>query len=279
MDSKVNYALVGFFVIVIGAAALIMFFWLSTRHHNKTYNPYLVYAVGGVTGLNVQSSVEYNGVRVGFVDKIDLDERNPQFVKLLLQIEEGTPILESTTATLAPQGITGLVNVSLRSNAPNAPKLQKLPGNIYPIIPYQMPVLTQLTEVLPQLAVNLQEIAKRIQILLNEKNIKNANDILSQLNRITLTLDEQGDNFKELIKNTSIASKEFATTLQSAQRTADSLNLGITDLREQLLPSFQEFLNKLNDTTANFQQVSTDLKNNPSILLRGKQPAPLGPGE
>lgn len=279
MDSKVNYALVGFFVIVIGAAALIMFFWLSTRHHNKVYHPYLVYAVGGVTGLNVESQVEYNGVRVGFVDKIDLDTLNPQLVKLLLQIEDGTPVLKSTTATLVPQGITGLVNVSLRSNTPNAPKLQKLSGNMYPVIPYEKPVLTQLTEVLPQLSMNLQEIAKRIQYLLNDKNIKNANDILSQLNHLTLTLDQQGDNFKELIKNTSIASKEFSTTLQSARQTADSLNLGVTDLREQLLPSFQEFLNKLNDTTTNFQQVSADLKNNPAILLRGKQPAPLGPGE
>lgn len=279
MDTKVNYALVGFFVIVLGAATLIMFFWLSTRHHNKVYNPYLVYAVGSVTGLNAQSPVEYNGVRVGFVDKITLDAHNPQLVKLLLQIEDGTPILESTTATLVPQGITGLVNVGLSSNAQSAPPIKKMAGSMYPVIPFEKPVLTQLTEVLPQLAVNLQEIAKKIQILLNDKNINSANNILTHLDHITLTLDQQGANLNTILKNTADASKNFEATIKSAQRTAITLNESVADVREQLLPSFQEFLNRLNDTASNFQQLSVDLKSNPAILLRGKQPPPLGPGE
>ncbi len=53
-----------------------------------------------VAGLGVNSAVKYNGVNVGSVKKTSLNNQNPEQVRLLLQIEEHTPITEGTTATL-----------------------------------------------------------------------------------------------------------------------------------------------------------------------------------
>ena len=115
MESKVNYTIVGLFVILLGIGLVAISFWLTEARHQKAYNPYLVFMGESVSGLSEQSSVLFNGVRVGYVKTITLDPENPQRVRLLLMISDETPINASTTATLMSQGITGLTYVGLKA--------------------------------------------------------------------------------------------------------------------------------------------------------------------
>lgn len=293
MDTKANYALVGLFVIILTAVMIAFFVWLSGFSHHKTYHTYLVYARGGVTGLNIDSPVQFNGVRVGSVSKIELDTVNPQFVKMYLKIEAKTPVTESTIATLVAQGITGLVYVGLKAESAAAPLLKAENGQPFPIIPYEKPLLTQISEVLPELTKNLGEIAGKFKKVFSDQNLQNVSQTLTHLENITRMLDKQSEDIHSSInslnttlKNTAAASQYFQGTMSAAQQTAIQLNkttqqvgLMMNNIGQQTIPSVEDLLNQLNDTTANLQQLSQDLKGNPAILVRGKQPPPPGPGE
>lgn len=272
MDTKINYALVGFFVIVLSVAMIICFFWLSTSQRNKIYHPYITFATSGVNGLNVDTPVQYNGVRVGLVKKIILDPQDPQLVEILMQIEEGTPVLESTTATLIPQGITGLVYVGLESSSPTAPVLKAKPGEKYPVIAYRKPLLSQLADILPKLADDLQDIATSFKNTFSDQNVKNFTKVLNNIQQVTNMLNQQSNSIRDFLNNSAKASQHFG-------KVVDDISSGANNINQQLLPSMQELLDRLNDTTMNLQQFSSDLDKNPAVLLRGKQPPPPGPGE
>ena len=144
MESKVNYTYVGFMVIILVIGLLAATIWLSTGFDSKNYNLFTVYVTEAISGLNDDSVVKYNGVKVGFVNKIELNEYDPQQVKIQLKIVEGTPITSTTHATLINQGITGTVYLGLSASSPSLFPLQKTPGEKYPVIPYKPSFLSQL---------------------------------------------------------------------------------------------------------------------------------------
>ena len=114
MESKVNFALVGAFVLALATALVGAALWLASGGAYQThYDRYDASVEESVSGLNVKAPVKYNGVDVGNVERIWLDANNPQRVKLRFQIERGTPIKVDTVATLKTQGLTGIAYVEL----------------------------------------------------------------------------------------------------------------------------------------------------------------------
>src|SRR5256885_1498761 len=98
MESKVNYIVVGLFVIILSFFLISGIVWLSSEGHGKKYRTYLVLVREDVTGLNVESPVRFNGVKVGYVNQIELDHHNPKLVRLILRIENSVKITTSTYA-------------------------------------------------------------------------------------------------------------------------------------------------------------------------------------
>lgn len=307
MDNKVNYTLVGIFVVVLGAAFIVMFFWLSGPRHDKVYNTYLTYVHDNVTGLSLESPVRYNGVQVGYVSKIELDPRNPQLVKITLKIEQGTPVTTSTIVTLMPMGITGVVYVSLKAQTPEAPLLGAKKGERYPVIPFQPSFLMQLSTVLPELTDRLKIISDSLSQVFDEKNRKALSDSLENISVITKDLADNSHKLNAIstdlqttLENTAKASKQFpqitsdlkgtmenirqtSIEIRGASQSAQSLmNQGrvmIGNMTNQLLPSAQQMFVKLNSLMLNMNTISQEAERNPSLFIRGKQPTIPGPGE
>ncbi len=102
-----NYAIVGAFVLGLGAVLVAGVLWLASGGAFGTkYDLYLAIEDESVAGLNVNAPVKYKGVDVGKVRSIRLDPVNPERVNLIFAIERGTPIKEDTLAVLKTQGLT-----------------------------------------------------------------------------------------------------------------------------------------------------------------------------
>src|SRR3989338_3538230 len=114
MEPKVNLIIVGTFILTLLTSIILMIIWLSSGFSLEKYSTYLVYMTESVTGLTINSTVEYNGVEVGEVSNIMLDPSNPHFVQLLLRIKSSTPITQGTIATLATRGLTNITYVALK---------------------------------------------------------------------------------------------------------------------------------------------------------------------
>ena len=188
MSSKVNYTLVGFFVVIFAAVSILLFFWMHYKGGRTVYHTYVMYVHDDVTGLSVQSPVRYTGVPVGYVENVTLDANNPQLVRIRLKIKEGAPILTSTVATLSVQGITGAAYVALEATTDDAPILKAKPGQAYPVIRSRPSLLNTITNALPEVAENLQDLSSRISDVLDAKNLDALSDIMQNFKRFSQSL-------------------------------------------------------------------------------------------
>jgi phospholipid/cholesterol/gamma-HCH transport system substrate-binding protein len=305
MDSKVNYIVVGLFVIVLAAALLAGVLWFSAGLHG-TYRQYLMYTAESVSGLSVDAAVRYRGVKVGRVAEITLTPGDPSRVRLLLDIEEGTPVKTDTQATLEMQGLTGLMNVNLVGGTREAKLLAATMEGI-PVIPSKPSLMGQLSDQADALVRNLSETSARLSRLLSDENQAALTQTLANLERVTGTLASEADTLADtLVELRQVAAQarragdelpaaigQFRQSAVALERMANELasvgtavrtevGAGGTQIRRfmgEALPAAAGIVDELRETAANLRRLSESLERDPSVLVYGAgQPAP-GPGE
>src|SRR5688572_1168472 len=117
MDTNVNYTIVGAFVIVLTSFMILGIIWLSSGFGGEEYSTYAVMMQESVSGMSVDSPVEFNGVNVGTIKSIKLEPKNPKLVKILLEVKNDTPITQGTIATIDTKGITGVTFIALKDKS------------------------------------------------------------------------------------------------------------------------------------------------------------------
>lgn len=225
-----------------------------------------------VAGLNVESPVEYNGVGVGSVKKIELNHKNPQLVEILLNIKSSTPITRGTVATVNTRGLTGMVYVALKDESSDLRKLKILPGQKYPVIKTAPSIFVRLDSALAQITKSFKQIADTFQTLLDQENLDSFKKILNNIRDVTNVIAANNKQINDILLHTSDASRRISPLIQS------SANL-VKVLETQTIPSTYELILNMNHITRNLNELSKELKQNPSILIRGVDRQSLGPGE
>jgi len=76
---------------------------------------------GSASGLRNGGSVNFNGIRVGEVISVKLD--NPRRVVALAMVENNTPIRKDTRVGLEFQGLTGVAAIALKGGEETAPEV------------------------------------------------------------------------------------------------------------------------------------------------------------
>lgn len=258
MESNVNYSIVGAFVVIFTTALILIIFWLSVGLTSKDYNYYLVYMNESVAGLTPDSSVKYNGVDIGSVKKISVNTRNMKQVRILLAIDEQIPIKTDTIATLISQGLTGISYINLSGGSPKAPLLKPRPNKKYPVITTEPSLFFRLDSMIRELGESLTKTSNDLQNVLNAENQLAIKNSLAHLDKITGTIAANSEELNASMRSASHALRAFSS--ETLPETAITLR------------DIQKLANNLNAFTTNLEQ-------NPSILIRGRAPAPPGPGE
>jgi phospholipid/cholesterol/gamma-HCH transport system substrate-binding protein len=247
MEEKVNFAVVGLFVLVLSAALIGGVLWLSSgKTYGTSYDTYLIYMKESVAGLNLNAPVRYRGVDVGRVRKIALAPGNVEEVQVTLAIESGTPVKVDTVAVLETQGLTGIAFVDLAGGGRDSPALQAREGEDYPVI-----------QTGPSLMVRLDA-----SLIDAAHTLKNAARLSEELPQLVKRIQRSADVFDNM-------SNELAQAGTSAS----------TKFTNETLPDVHQLVRELRDMTASLRRVGSQLEQNPSVLLYGKPPGKPGPGE
>jgi phospholipid/cholesterol/gamma-HCH transport system substrate-binding protein len=272
METNVNYKLVGAFVLVLTAALVLAIIWLSSGFSFEQYSTYMVYMQESVSGLTPDSPVEYNGVTVGNVKSISLNTKNPQLVELALNIQRDIPITRGTTATLNTRGITGITYIALKDKSDDLRPLVKLPGQKYPVIKTAPSLFVRLDTALSQFIKDFRQVSASFQKIFDEQNQQSLKQILLNLQTVTGTLANNNHKLDLILTNTEIASKQLTPFIRSSIAT-------MKVLETQTLPATYRLISNLDEISQSMSQVANDLKQNPSVLIRGTTQSTLGPGE
>lgn len=272
METKINYTLVGAFVIILTAAIVLAIFWLSSGLSLVKNTTYMVYMQESVSGLSIDSTVEYNGVQVGKVKKIELNNKNPELVEVLLDIKSTTPVTQGTVATLTTRGLTGLVFIALKDKGLNQRPLKAHGKQLYPVIQTAPSIFVRLDTVLTQFTKNFQQISASFQSLLDKENLAAFKATLKNINLITGNLARNNKRLNTILRNAEKASAKFQPLMQSGVGAFNILEMDTLPAASRMFSSFDEVADSLTD-------LSLEIKQNPSILIRGVERHNLGPGE
>jgi phospholipid/cholesterol/gamma-HCH transport system substrate-binding protein len=119
METRASFVLIGSFTLAVIAAAIGFVMWFQSLHTAKARSPIRIVFEGPASGLRNGGSVNFNGIRVGEVISVKLD--NPRRVVALAMVENSAPIRKDTLVGLEFQGLTGVAAISLKGGEEAAP--------------------------------------------------------------------------------------------------------------------------------------------------------------
>ena len=250
MYSKINYTIVGLFVILFSAALFWFGFWLAKYSGNEKYNFYKIYFTESVSGLNKDSSVKYKGVEIGRVVKISLDPKDIGKVEVLVKIKANVPIKKDMYAHLELVGITGLETIVIEGGSNNSPLLKPKKKGEIPIIPSKPSWALETKQSVKSIAQEMRKTLQQLQKLLNDKNIQNFSAILENTKDATKRLTLLESNISANMATIKDAIKNFNTAAQTFKDKVALIGDDVHKVSKALIPTIKTF--KI--TTANFNK-------------------------
>jgi phospholipid/cholesterol/gamma-HCH transport system substrate-binding protein len=221
MEREANYAAVGAFVLLVIAMAGLFVYWYSDAREHHNYTRYEVYFDGSVSGLTQGAPVRYLGVNVGRVVNMYIDPRNASRVQVIVDIDAATPVSDQSVAELSQQGVTGVLFIDLLREAGNKRLLPAVPSERYPVIRSSKSNIDLLLASLPEMVGRASDVLGRVELLLNDDNVKSISHAFNNLEVTTGALPDTLKDIRGLIADLRETSAEFRLTAASVR--------GITD--------------------------------------------------
>ncbi len=230
MEAKREQALVGLFVLVAAAVLVAAVFALSGAFGGTaaTYRAYFPFA----GGLEPGASVRYaGGPKVGRVEKLQLDPKDPTRIEITFSVKSGLPVKTDShvrVMSLSPLGDNHLEIVPGSEKAALAPA-----GTILPSDPYVD--FNAITARINDLAPQAQELLKTLNDRASEVKVTLArvNDLLNDSNRANLSatlaetrgmIAENRGAVKSTVQNLNSATQKLEPLLQDLRKTSAQAN-------------------------------------------------------
>nr|WP_272210789.1 MlaD family protein [Marinicella sp. W31]MDC2876705.1 MlaD family protein [Marinicella sp. W31] len=214
METKANYTIVGFFVLLVLTAAGGFVFWLQEYGRQGPIAELIVRIPGSANGLSVGSAVRFNGIQVGSIKRLEIDPKDPRFTIARTEVKADTPVHDSTTAKLELQGLTGTGYIELAANGQQGPNILQ-----EALEKDQAAELTADKSSLSNLLTTADRIMKRID--------STASDVQKLVEQISPTLNKTVDNVETFTGALADNSDEIGTFLETVgklSKTVDSLS-------------------------------------------------------
>lgn len=120
METKANYAIVGFFTMLVIGAAFGFVYWMAEYGRGGPMAPLAIRIPGSANGLSIGSPVRFNGISVGSVRNLYIDNEDPNFSVAFTEVRADAPVTSGTKAVLEIQGLTGAAYVELSGGGPGS---------------------------------------------------------------------------------------------------------------------------------------------------------------
>ena len=212
MERHASYALVGIISTALLIAALVFAVWLGGTRFGASDDPYRIIFHGPARGLSVGAEVQFNGIKVGQIERIRLDENDPNRVVTDVIVARGTPVRIDSQASTELQGISGVSIVQISAGTPSKPLLRKVRREKRPIIESKPNALSSLLQGGGQMIEDASEALQRVNSLLSDRNIGTFGEMVQDLRLTT----------KELAANRAMFA-HAASTLAKLDRAADDI--------------------------------------------------------
>lgn len=309
METRANYILIGLFTLIVTALLIGFGLWAAKFASESSWSEYDVVFSEAVTGLGIGGTVQYNGITVGEVRKLEIDPENTNKVLVRVRIKATTPIKIDTEAKLAFVGLTGITQIQLKSFNAKSLDLKPSESNPIPRIIAKESALSKLFNSSDDISTTATNVMLRLNEAFSDENIKNLSKTLDNLEKISASISNEREDIGLIIRDARAAINKLDATLKSADSIAAKLDQGvINDLPaliervnaalvqyEALGKNANTLIESNNDALSNFSQqglaqvgpaivelrtllkqlsrVAAELEQKPNALITGKNNA------
>lgn len=273
--------------------------YVLKRYLSEQFDNYYTIFDTDVNGLFVDAKVKLNGISVGSVTSITINEQDLNQVVVAFKVTQGTPIKIGTRAGLtAGMNLTGEKQVILsggKFSEPNVPE-----GGL---VPAEASMFDQITGQMGDMFGKVNPIIDGLVRVLNPENAESISRTLKNLEVTTENLSHLTADIRKPINDMSKSAVSLQKILAEVEeaKIAANANASITTLREKLeaidtkglndnLMQTAESMNsltkrvdamvyknedqvgnaveELNTILENLEEFTQKIKNNPSALIR-----------
>lgn len=230
METRANYVIVGAFVLVCVVGLFVAVLWVAGSQYREEYTYYRTYFTGAVTGLGKGTVARYNGIDIGHVYDVAIDDADPKRVIVTLQIDPKAKIHVDSVATLESQGLTGGTYVEIEGGTAASPLLQAEPGQPYAVIPSKPSTLQLLAQSGPEMVQELKLAGDRFSDLLSDQNRKAIAETLEHLSATTAEIDSHADEFGKTLMSLRTSTETLNRALSSADRAINTADQSLKSI-------------------------------------------------
>jgi phospholipid/cholesterol/gamma-HCH transport system substrate-binding protein len=198
MTSRASNLIIGSATLAVLAAVLGGVLALQKVHRVQQRGPLRIIFEGSASGLHQGGSVNFDGVQVGEVISLKLE--NPRRIVALARVENSAPIRKDTVVGLEFQGLTGNAAISLTGGAAAAPP-PPLDADGIPTL------IADLTEI-----VTIRETLQNVDRLI-VSNQTAVRDALQGFEGYTATLAGKGDAVTSVVREVDGAIDSFESAM------------------------------------------------------------------
>jgi len=301
-EANRNYIAVGAFVLSM-LAVLIVWFAVLSGVTGSTDRYYILW--DNVMGLKPGTQILFEGYQIGLIESIErspeADSGGPNY-RVDIEIEEGWPIPVSATAeTTAPSFLAALVvNISAGNSdailQPGSVIQSKEQGDL---LSAAGDAMSKISEVLEFMKPKIEEITNAVSSILSDENAEQLQGMLKTVNaRVEdLLSEENAERIELILTNLGAVSQDVSALTNGLQtskaqvdevletidgviaRSGSDVEHALADLRaslEAVSRHIDAIARNLEDTTRNANEFSEQIREDPSVLLRGRDAADDG---
>lgn len=263
MYERINYFLVGIFVLIFSFLALYFGFWLAKSGYNKEdYNYYIAYFDESVDGLTKDSVVKVNGVDLGRVQEIAISNKYLSKVKVVIALKKSIAIRKSMYAMLKNQGVTGLRYIDIEGGNIKSKIIE--PNKPNSIINTKKSIMANISKNIPKTLDKLTLFSNKLDRLLNDKNLNNFSEILDNTKKLTKKGIEIENSLNSIFKDLNSSNgfkignflevvKDLNNTIIEYKKLAINGNISLKTLNKKL----PKLLNDIDKTANKISYTST----------------------
>ena len=258
METRANHVWVGAVTLALLAALALGIVWLAGINKGEQ-NEYDIFFKQSVAGLAKGSQVSFAGVPSGQVSQIQLWPKDPQFVRVRIKVDEGTPILVGTTATI--QGsFTGVSTIMLDGARRGAAPLTCAGEGVgktacpegVPVIPTKPGGLGELLANAPLLLERLATLTERLTMMLSDRNQASISGILANTDRMTADLAQATPQVQRTLAELQVTLREASESLDQFERVMGSTDRLINQEGQSLATQLRASLRSFDDASRSF---------------------------
>lgn len=240
MYSRVNYLVVGIFVVIFGIGLVWFAFWLGKYDIDDQYHTYKLEISESVSGLSIDSDVMLRGVDIGRVSDIRINPENIELTEVYVNIRQNVPIKEDMVATTKMFGITGLLSIEIEGGT-NAAKTLVPTDEYIPTIKTKTSLVTNLSRSVESLSQKLDALLEQGQKVVSDKNINTVENILENVEVITKNGEEVEKRVISSLEELDAAIKEFRASMQRVSTNFEGATKDLNAVKKVIVPTIENF--------------------------------------